>query len=102
METNDIVKDINEWMRNMEEFLLAKNALYGNSVMEPLGIFSKHISAEHTQATNGILARLDDKLKRIKNANKLRTNDVVDLYGYLTFLCISMNIEKHDLDSLLD
>ena len=65
----------------LKEFLLAKNKNYGNSATEPVRIFSK------SNANEGILVRMDDKLSRIKNSDTLAINDTVDLLGYLVLLC---------------
>lgn len=67
---------------SLKSLVIYKNEKYGNSALEPLGIFSKNSS------TNSILIRLDDKLQRIKNANELRKNDVCDIMGYLCLLCV--------------
>ena len=64
----------------LKEFLLAKNKNYGNSATEPVRIFSK------SNANEGILVRLDDKLSRIKNSDILRKNDLLDTCGYLVLL----------------
>ena len=63
------------------DFLLEKNRRYGNSALEPVRVFSR------AAADEGIMVRIDDKLGRIRNAQKLRKNDVVDLLGYLVLLC---------------
>lgn len=63
--------------------LVEKNKRYGNSALEPIGVFSKQDS------TNSICIRIDDKIGRIKNSTELRKNDVFDLIGYLVLLCIS-------------
>ena len=77
---------------NFKEFLLEKNKRYGDSHASPVNIFSKH-SAEAQ-----ILARLDDKLSRIKNSDELRRNDVADLFGYTALLLIQKNwLEFSDL-----
>jgi hypothetical protein len=68
---------------NLGTLLVEKNKKYGNSALEPIGIFSKHDSA------NSICIRLDDKLSRVKNSSELRKNDVCDLMGYLTLLCVA-------------
>lgn len=65
----------------LKEFLLAKNKNYGNSATEPVRIFSK------SNANEGILVRMDDKLSRIKNSDSPALNDTVDLLGYLVLLC---------------
>ena|GEM_PF-832842 len=67
---------------SLKSLVIYKNEKYGNSALEPLGIFSKNDS------TNSILIRLDDKLQRIKNASELRKNDVSDVMGYLCLLCV--------------
>ena len=68
---------------NFKEFLLEKNRLYNDSAMNPVQVFSK----ESTQ--NQICNRLDDKLSRIRNSDKLRKNDVADVFGYVALLLIS-------------
>lgn len=71
-------------LKEIEEMLIAKNLKYGNSAIEPLGVFSK-LSPEE-----GIKVRIDDKLKRIKNGSLEKDDeDVVnDLIGYLVLLKI--------------
>lgn len=69
----------------LKEFLLAKNKNYGNSATEPVRIFSK------SNANEGILVRMDDKLSRIKNSDSPALNDTVDLLGYLVLLCKNNN-----------
>lgn len=65
-----------------------KNKRYGNAALEPLGVFSRHIKTENSESLNGILVRLDDKLKRVKHGDEIRKNDVSDLMGYLALLCV--------------
>lgn len=69
---------------DIQEMLIAKNQKYGNSALEPLGVFS------HLSAKEGLLVRIDDKLKRIKNGSLDKDDeDVVnDLIGYLVLLKI--------------
>jgi len=56
----------------------AKNKNYGESALKPLDIFAKH----HSYGS-----RLDEKLARVKNSDKLRKNDVADIIGGLMLLC---------------
>jgi hypothetical protein len=84
---DDSFLKVEKVFKSMANLIKVKNSRYGNSVMEPLGIFNKHVKADNEEALNGILVRLDDKLKRIKNSDQLRKNDVSDLIGYLAFLC---------------
>lgn len=77
-------------LSEITEMLIAKNQKYGNSAIEPLGIFSD-LSPEE-----GLKVRIDDKLKRIKNGSLDRDDeDVVnDLIGYLVILKILQKEEK--------
>lgn len=76
---------VKEVLSDIENLLITKNAKYGNSALEPLGVFCK-LSPEQ-----GLLIRIDDKLKRIKNGSLDKDDeDVVnDLIGYLVLLKIS-------------
>jgi hypothetical protein len=80
-------------VQEIKELLLEKNEKYGNSALEPLGVFSK------LSAKEGLLVRIDDKLKRIKNGSLEKDDEDVinDLIGYLVLLKISQNQEsKYD------
>jgi hypothetical protein len=74
----------------IKDLLIAKNQKYGNSALEPLGVFSQ------LSAKEGLLVRIDDKLKRIKNGSLDKDDeDVVnDLIGYLVLLKIHANQES--------
>ena len=63
---------------------------YGDSAMDPIGIFSKG------GAEKNLLTRIDDKLSRIKNSEKLRKNDVSDLFGYIALLLIEQGWDTFD------
>lgn len=84
---SDEMNRFDKILSSLSEMIKEKNRRYGNSALEPLGIFSKHVKEENSEAYNGLLIRLDDKLKRIKNSDKIRKNDIADLMGYLTLLC---------------
>jgi len=65
--------------------LTMKNSSYGNSVLDPINIFSQ------AQSTPGLFVRLDDKLSRVKYGwdtmdKQQRLDTLVDLMGYLTLL----------------
>ena len=74
-------------LSEITEMLIAKNQKYGNSALEPLGVFSQ------LSAKEGLLVRIDDKLKRIKNGTLDRDDEDVinDLIGYLVLLKIHAN-----------
>jgi len=69
-----------------------KNSKYGNSALEPMNVFSE------AGAVAGIKMRIDDKLKRIKNAGLVdATEDTLqDLAGYLILLMIAKDNESND------
>lgn len=75
----------------LKEFLIAKNKNYGNSATEPVRVFSK------SNANEGILVRMDDKLSRIKNSEVIARNDATDLAGYLILL-----MKNNGWDSFMD
>jgi hypothetical protein len=77
-------QEVSKVLYDIENMLIAKNQKYGNSALEPLGVFSK-LSAEE-----GLLVRIDDKLKRIKNGSLEKDDEDVinDLIGYLVLLKI--------------
>lgn len=73
-----------EILEEIQELLVSKNLKYGNSALEPLGVFSQ------LSAKEGLFVRIDDKLKRIKNGSlEKEDEDVIqDLIGYLVLLRI--------------
>ena len=79
--------------KDLEELLLMKNSKYGNSALDPLNIFSE------ANAVAGIKMRIDDKLKRIKNAGLVdATEDTLqDLAGYLILLMIANEDASNDI-----
>lgn len=85
-------EEVYQALGEIQEMLIAKNLKYGNSAIEPLGVFSK-LSPEE-----GIKVRIDDKLKRIKNGSLDRDDEDVinDLIGYLVLLKI------HAKQSMID
>jgi len=70
---------INEVGREVIMLLVKKNKAYGDTANDPPQIFSKLSPKE------GILARIDDKLSRIKTVglNDKTEDTLLDLIGYL-------------------
>jgi hypothetical protein len=73
---------ITEECDSVRDLLLAKNREYGNSAIEPIGVFSS-LSAEEQ-----IDVRIDDKLKRIQTTAQMDDVQIhedteQDLIGYL-------------------
>ena len=87
---NKFHEEVHDVLQEIEDLLVAKNKKYGNSALEPLGVFSQ------LSAKQGLLVRIDDKLKRIKNGSLDNDDeDVVnDLIGYLVLLKIHANREQ--------
>ena len=93
MENNFFAIQVTVVLEEIRDLLIAKNKKYGNSALEPLGVFSQ------LSAKEGLLVRIDDKLKRIKNGSLQKDDeDVVnDLIGYLVLLKIHADQEsKYD------
>jgi hypothetical protein len=82
---------ISSYLLEIRELLITKNLKYGNSALEPLGVFSK------LSAKEGLLVRIDDKLKRIKNGRLEKDDEDVinDLIGYLVLLKIQTQEERY-------
>lgn len=83
-ETQDKIR---ETIGEVLDLLIRKNEQYGNSALEPMGIFANG-SAEEL-----IRVRIDDKLNRLLQGDDSIESDediVLDLIGYLVLLLISM------------
>ena len=85
--TKDLIIETSTEVMNL---LLEKNAAYGDSALNPVGIFSRG------NAVDSLCARIDDKLMRIKSKGLTPdTEDTVqDLIGYLILLKIATNQKK--------
>jgi hypothetical protein len=72
--------------QSVTDLLKSKNKSYGDSALNPAGIFSK------LDATEALCARIDDKIMRIKNKgiNDETEDTVNDLIGYLLLLKMSI------------
>jgi hypothetical protein len=98
----NFAQEVSTYLLEIRELLVSKNLKYGNSALEPLGVFSQ------LSAKEGLLVRIDDKLKRIKNGSLEKDDEDVinDLIGYLVLLKIETNRakleRKKDLDILQD
>lgn len=83
----DVTKDIINLCSELQELLLSKNKQYGNSALEPMGIFSRG-SAEDL-----IRIRMDDKLNRLMQGDDSIESDedvLLDLAGYIILLLITI------------
>jgi hypothetical protein len=87
MTTRDLIIKVTERVR---EILLDKNAAYGDSVTNPVRIFSSSDPMEQLRV------RIDDKLSRLargKNTDKVPEDTLMDLIGYLVLLVIAQEQE---------
>lgn len=87
--TADLIKEVG---REVVMLLIEKNKNYGDTANHPPQIFSK------LSAKEGILARIDDKLSRIKKLgfdDPLKSEDTLkDLIGYLILLKVQILKEE--------
>ena len=90
MSTKDNIK---RKCQMLEDLLVRKNDAYGDSALDPLGVFSS------ASASSGIKIRLDDKLKRIANAGLVEDTEdtLVDIAGYIILLIIAKENESNDI-----
>jgi hypothetical protein len=86
---DDFSFQVSAYLLSIRELLINKNIKYGNSALEPLGVFSQ------LSAKEGLLVRIDDKLKRIKNGSLEKDDEDVinDLIGYLVLLKIADKVK---------
>lgn len=88
--TEELIKEVG---REVVMLLIEKNKAYGDTANQPPQIFSKLSPIE------AILARIDDKLSRIKQVgvNDKTEDTVLDLIGYL--MLYRVQLEKLKLKS---
>jgi hypothetical protein len=94
MNTKDkLIKKCNE----LSNLLIKKNEAYGDSALNPAGIFSK------LKASEALKIRLDDKLKRIQNVGVSdETEDtLMDCAGYMVLLMIALDNESNNIQERL-
>lgn len=84
--TNEQIQTIIE---KLEDLVLAKNTTYGDSLQNPVRVFSRATSVE------SICARIDDKLSRIAavGVNDETIDTIYDLMGYYIHLIIAYERE---------
>ena len=94
VKTEDLIKEVG---KEVVLLLLQKNKAYGDTANNPPQIFSKLSPKE------GLLARIDDKLSRIKQKglNDLTEDTVQDLIGYLILLKVQIVKEENKIKDIL-
>lgn len=79
----DTAQEISRVCDEIKAMLLAKNAAYGDSALDPVRCFSKADPVEQ------IRVRIDDKLSRLMRGAAAGEDVVLDLIGYLVLLRIA-------------
>ena len=94
VKTEDLIKQVG---KEVVLLLLEKNKAYGATANNPPQIFSKLSPKE------GLLARIDDKLSRIKQKglNDLTEDTVQDLIGYLILYKVQVKKEENKIKDIL-
>ena len=94
VKTEDLIKQVG---KEVGLLLLEKNKAYGDTANNPPQIFSKLSPKE------GLLARIDDKLSRIKQKglNDLTEDTVQDLIGYLILYKVQVKKEENKIKDIL-
>lgn len=92
MKTEESIK---EEARKIVMLLIEKNKAYGDTANHPPKIFSK------LEAVEGLCARIDDKLSRIKmrGITDATEDSVSDLIGYLILLKVQLKKNRKNLDN---
>lgn len=67
----------------IKAMLLAKNAAYGDSALQPVRVFSD------ASPTEALRVRIDDKISRLARGASAGEDTVLDLIGYLILLRIA-------------
>lgn len=84
----DSQSEITRICDKVKQMLIEKNQKYGDSALSPIRVLS------NCSAIEQILVRIDDKLNRIKQGNKLLRTDedvVMDLIGYFIILKVALD-----------
>lgn len=79
--------EFDDILDSLKRLLNHKNKQYGNSALQPMNIFSGKCKVGQ---------RIDDKLARVANSKGIRTNDLVDILGYLVLVCKEKGWDNFD------
>lgn len=83
MASNDVEQKIRATCEALADMLVEKNRKYGNSVLEPLRVFSTADPLEQLRV------RIDDKLSRLRSGVKDDEDTIADLTGYLVLYMVA-------------
>lgn len=92
----DFADRATKYLKELTTTLINKNEMYGNSVGNPIRVFS------NSDALEQIRVRIDDKLSRIMRGKNLTDQEdtISDLIGYLVIL--KLEIDKQKMHKFLD
>lgn len=75
---------VNNYLADLGELLIAKNAAYGNSALDPIRVFSTASPVEQLKV------RIDDKISRIAKGHDYANEDTLtDIAGYIVLLALA-------------
>ena len=89
--SKNTAKKIKDIMKELTEMLLMKNEQYGDSALNPIGIFANGSAKEL------IAVRMDDKISRLATGNERIESDediYLDLAGYCVLWLIAHRDEE--------
>ena len=85
IEDTEFYEELSKVMSELKTLLLRKNTQYGDSIFNPVRVFSKGDSMEQ------IRVRIDDKISRMNSSPHDYLDDTVtDLIGYLIMYQMAM------------
>lgn len=79
------ISEVDSVVNEIRTMLIQKNAVYGDSVLNPVRIFSKADPLEQLKV------RLDDKLSRLARGSDAGEDVIGDCIGYLIMYKIQLN-----------
>jgi hypothetical protein len=83
----EVRADIEKVCAMLAKMLVEKNQAYGNSVLDPVRLFSK------VTAIEGAFVRVDDKLSRLARGHEYPGDDTLrDLIGYLILILVGKRL----------
>lgn len=85
----EFAERVNNYLADLGDLLVAKNAAYGNSALDPIRVFSTASPVE------SLATRIDDKISRIAKGHEFPGDDTInDLIGYL----VLFRLAREDAD----
>lgn len=83
----DFEKAVRRHTDQIAELLISKNLSYGNSALDPVGVFSSASREEQLKT------QIDHKLSRVARGGDPSADTIQDLIGYLTIFLVAKESE---------